>query len=239
MPSRPAGHSSPPSAPNRTMPTLNYLALSQPARACAWFIRYADLEVDFRTIDLLKGEHKAPEYVAKFPAGQVPTFEDGDFYLEESSVILKYLAAGHDIVPKCPKKAAKVNLLIARHDATGRKIATDIAGPILFKTGDEQTKALTEGRPVVEGILKKFDDALDGSKYLLGDELTLADFLFGTEIDQLEWLVDNPIVGDLLAEFPNVKAYYGRIKEVKGFAESFAEAKVVFDVFTAPKAAAN
>src|SRR5206468_11973969 len=44
-------------------------------------------------VDLMKGEHLQAEYTAINPSQQVPTLEDGEFRLTESSAILKYLAA--------------------------------------------------------------------------------------------------------------------------------------------------
>ena len=43
-------------------------------------------------IDFAKGEHKAPEFVAVQPFGQVPYIDDDRFKLYESRAICRYLA---------------------------------------------------------------------------------------------------------------------------------------------------
>ena len=43
-------------------------------------------------MDLMKEEHKKPEYLKINPNGLVPTMVEGDFILYESHSIMKYLA---------------------------------------------------------------------------------------------------------------------------------------------------
>ena len=43
-------------------------------------------------VDLAKGAHKTPEYLAINPFGQVPVLEDGDTVVSDSTAILVYLA---------------------------------------------------------------------------------------------------------------------------------------------------
>ena len=52
------------------------------------------------TIDFAKGEHKAPEFVAVQPFGQVPYLDDDGFKLFESRAISRYLALKHGGIGK-------------------------------------------------------------------------------------------------------------------------------------------
>ncbi len=47
---------------------------------------------ELRNLDFLKGENRAPDYLALNPTGKAPTLTDGDFALWESSAIMCYLA---------------------------------------------------------------------------------------------------------------------------------------------------
>jgi glutathione S-transferase len=51
-----------------------------------------NLEYEWITVDLMKGEHKSPEYLAMNPFGQVPLLVDGETKLADAQAILVYLA---------------------------------------------------------------------------------------------------------------------------------------------------
>ncbi|HEX8417278.1 MAG TPA: glutathione S-transferase family protein [Methylobacterium sp.] len=61
-------------------------------------------------VDIMKGESRAPDYLARFPAGQVPgiLFEDGRS-LAQSNAIIRYLAQGSALMPEDAFGAAKVD----------------------------------------------------------------------------------------------------------------------------------
>jgi glutathione S-transferase len=46
------------------------------------------LDYDYVKVDLFKGEHKTPEYLAINPRGQVPALVDGDVRVYESVAIV-------------------------------------------------------------------------------------------------------------------------------------------------------
>jgi glutathione S-transferase len=59
------------------------------------------LEYDLVEIDILKGETRTPEFLAKNPSGHVPLLEAAPGrYLAESGAILWYLAGGTPLVPE-------------------------------------------------------------------------------------------------------------------------------------------
>jgi glutathione S-transferase len=51
-----------------------------------------NLDYEWVRVDLMKGEHKSPEYLAMNPFGQVPLLVDGDIQLADAQAILVYLA---------------------------------------------------------------------------------------------------------------------------------------------------
>ena len=80
---------------------LYYFDTLNPQKACA-VARYLNSPVEFIHVDMRKGEHKTPEFLAINPNGKVPAFSDGDLKLWESNAIMCYLAqkAGSDLWPR-------------------------------------------------------------------------------------------------------------------------------------------
>src|SRR6202012_5995658 len=63
-------------------------------------------------VNLVKGEQRAPAFLAKNPNGRVPVLEDGDFVLWESVAILRYFAAktpGSSLVPSGAREQADMD----------------------------------------------------------------------------------------------------------------------------------
>src|SRR4051812_17332144 len=50
------------------------------------------LDVESVQVDMMKGAHKEPSFLAKNPNGKVPVLEDNGWYLWESTAIMQYLA---------------------------------------------------------------------------------------------------------------------------------------------------
>jgi len=90
---------------------LYYHPVSTTSRPVWLFIAENGIDCELKVVDLMKGEHYQPEYVAINPNRMVPVLEDGDFRLTESSAILKYLAekTGSSTYPKELRLRAKVN----------------------------------------------------------------------------------------------------------------------------------
>ncbi|MBV9636289.1 MAG: glutathione S-transferase N-terminal domain-containing protein, partial [Methylobacteriaceae bacterium] len=56
---------------------LHYFETLNPRKACA-VAQYLRVPVEFVRIDLGRGEHKTPEFLALNPNGKVPVLRDGD-----------------------------------------------------------------------------------------------------------------------------------------------------------------
>lgn len=142
------------------------------------------VDFEFVPIDFSKGEHKAPEFVAKQPFGQVPYLDDDGFIVYESRAIARYVAEkwasqGTPLLPLTDIKkkalfeqAASVETAnFDAHAATAvyEKLFKPFFGlPADIPAYDAQIKKL-------EGKLDAYEVILGKQKYLAGDELTLAD----------------------------------------------------------------
>jgi len=57
-----------------------------------WVLREVGAEFESVIIDLTKGEHKTPEFLAINPYGKLPVLEDNGDYISESAAITTYIA---------------------------------------------------------------------------------------------------------------------------------------------------
>lgn len=57
----------------------------------AWALEEAGAAYDYHQVDLFKGEHRAPAYLAVNPGGKVPALIDGTTVVTESAAIITYI----------------------------------------------------------------------------------------------------------------------------------------------------
>jgi glutathione S-transferase len=187
-----------------------------PASPNTWKVRalaaHLKLPLELELVDLGKGAQRAPSYLAINPTGRTPTLIDGDFTLWESNAILQYLAgkAGPSLYPN----DARIRADISRWQFW--QIAHwsgEVFAPLLFQRLVK--KFLNLGAPD-EAVVNKALEALDkeagvldahlaGSKYVVGEQLTVADFAVSAPMFYAEQ------AGIPLAPYANVRAWFGRV----------------------------
>ncbi|MCP1498814.1 glutathione S-transferase [Pseudomonas migulae] len=161
-------------------------------------------------VDLAKGEHKQPTYLAINPFGQVPAIDDQGVVLADSNAILVYLAQKYGNgrwLPADPVGAAKVQRWLS--------IA---AGPIAF--GPARARLITvfgaayNAEEVIAYShiwLKMIDQELADSPYLVGSEPTIAD------VAAYSYIAHAPEGNVSLEDYANVRAWLARIEALPGF----------------------
>lgn len=161
-------------------------------------------------VDLAKGEHKQPAYLAINPFGQLPTINDQGVVLADSNAILVYLAQKYGNgrwLPADPVGAAKVQRWLS--------IA---AGPIAF--GPARARLITvfgaafNAEEVIAYShiwLKKIDQELADSPYLVGSEPTIAD------VAAYSYIAHAPEGNVSLEDYANIRAWLARIEALPGF----------------------
>lgn len=73
-----------------------YMSYGTRGSRVLWFMLEAGIEHSLHIITMNKGEHKTPEYKAKFPHGKVPGMKIGDLSFFESLAMIFHLADLHD-----------------------------------------------------------------------------------------------------------------------------------------------
>lgn len=72
-------------------PILYGVDTSGPTRFCLSTAKAIGLELELRSVDFTKGEHKTPEYTKINPIQTTPVLEDNGIFIADSHAICTYL----------------------------------------------------------------------------------------------------------------------------------------------------
>ncbi|KAJ8023999.1 Glutathione S-transferase theta-1 [Holothuria leucospilota] len=194
-----------------------HVPLSQPSRAVLLLLKMTKAPHNVHTLDMLKGEHKKPEYLAINPFGKVPLIVHGDFTLTESPAIAKYIVKCTNRedhwYPADVKKAARVDEYLSYQHTTVRKASIAVAMNFFLtekftgkKTTEEQKNAAYK---LLQDTLEEFENYfLKNGPFIIGDKISIADLFALSEITQCEMSGR-----DYLEKRPKVKAWMERCKD--------------------------
>lgn len=161
-------------------------------------------------VDLAKGEHKQPAYLAINSFGQVPAIDDGGVVLADSNAILVYLAQKYGNgrwLPADPVGAAHVQRWLS---AAAGPIAFGPAAARLVTVFGAQLNA-DEAITRAHNLLKVMDVELGQTPYLAGEEPTIAD------VSAYSYIAHAPEGNVSLDEYGNVRAWLARVEALPGF----------------------
>ncbi|KAJ9444958.1 hypothetical protein DIPPA_01638 [Diplonema papillatum] len=186
--------------------------VSQPSRSVEWYFYYAKKPFKLQLVDLVAGEQNSSKFRALTPTCTVPFLTDGEnLSLSESSAILKHLSAeDKTLAPIDAKEAAKIDEYIGRHHSLVRNLTTACFAPTFFAFCEDRPTIASEGLSTVRPILDVFEATLQSQDFIALNHLSIADFLFATEVDGLDYLM-------LLDEYPKIRSYLGRMRDIGGY----------------------
>lgn len=161
-------------------------------------------------VDLMKGAHKTPEFLALNRFGQVPVIDDNGTVLADSNGILVYLASKYgngQWLPSDPVEQAKVQRWlsvaagqISSGPATARLIT-------VFGAGYDAADAIKRSH----ALLQVMEDELANSAFLAGDKATVADVAAYT------YVAHAPEGNVSLEDYPNVRVWLARVEALPKF----------------------
>src|SRR5213082_1711934 len=129
-------------------------------------------------IDILRGESRTPEFLAKNPSGQVPLLEVEDGrYLAESNAILWYVAGGTPLAPDTRvERAEALQWMFFEQHALEPNIGAAWFWLNLVKGGRElQRHALEDWTEEGYRALRVMEKHLAHQKFLVDDRYSIAD----------------------------------------------------------------
>ncbi|MFJ4383385.1 glutathione S-transferase family protein [Pseudomonas sp. NPDC089408] len=161
-------------------------------------------------VDLAKGAHKQPEFLALNPFGQVPVIDDNGTVIADSNAILVYLAKKYDNgtwLPEEPAAAARVQRWLSV--AAGPLAFGPAAARLVTVFGASFNTDEVIGR--AHTLLKVIDAELARSLFLAGDTPTIAD------IANYSYIAHAPEGNVSLEPYANVRSWLARIEALPGF----------------------
>jgi glutathione S-transferase len=173
-----------------------------------WTLQELGVPFEAVTVNMFAGENRKPEFLKINPAGKLPALVDGETVLTESIAIVLYLGEKYpekNLVPTELRQRAELNrwLLfttteleqplwrIARH--------TNIYPPEKRLPGE-----IALARDDVAAMSQVLEDHMRGREFVVGDSVTVADFVLGYTLDWAN-------LAGLLGERPDLQAYMERM----------------------------
>lgn len=183
-------------------------------------INYLGLDTNIIELDMMKGDLEKPEFKAMNPNGMVPILEDGDLKLWESNAITQYLASlapANSLYPDDPRVRADIHRWQNWEEchfnrACGGFLFENVLKS-LFKIGQPDPAALKEAEQNFNRFAAILEDQLEGRDFILGKDLTLADFSVGA------MMVYADAAGIPVSPFKNISGWKKRMESISAWAE--------------------
>ena len=168
---------------------------SQPVRAVMWLLLYKQLPFEMVLINPgSSGDNgsRHPDYLAKNPGGTIPCIEEPDngFVLAEAHAILCYLCNQYgwtDMYPSDPRQRARIDWYLHFHQRNIRDASLGLVAPKIRKDLDIPEASQQAARNTLTRGLQALEEGwLGRSRFVAGDQLSIADMAAYVEIGQLQ-----------------------------------------------------
>lgn len=163
-----------------------YQSIGPNPRVVLMFLEEKGAVIDRAFVDIMKGENRSPDFVAKNPFGQVPLLEmDDGSYLSESTAICGYIEEKFPapaLIGSTAEERAVTHMLVRRLDYdVVAPMTTGFRGSEGLPMFQSRMRCLPEAADGLKACardgLAAFDALLAGKTWLAGDRFTLADIL--------------------------------------------------------------
>lgn len=171
------------------------------------------------TVDLMKGAHKQPAFLALNPFGQVPVLDDGGTIVTDSNAILVYLASRYDAdrlwLPRDARQQAAVQVWLSL--AAGPIAFGPAAARLITVFGAKYNAEEVIGR--AHQLLTVMDTQLATRRWLAGDAAAeqSTDRATIADIAGYSYIAAAPEGNVDLSAYPHVRAWLARIEALPGF----------------------
>ncbi len=175
------------------------------------FLELLNLDYEWMKVDLMKGEHKSPEYLKLNPFGQVPLLVDEDTILADAQAILVYLArqyGGEEWLPLDPLSLAQV---IRWLSTTAGEVRQGPENARLYHLFGAISINIERSHQKAEHILTQLNQHLSTRTWLEFERPTIAD------VAVFPYIALAPDGKIDLTPYPHVLAWIDRVKQLPGY----------------------
>ncbi|AFZ13041.1 Glutathione S-transferase domain protein [Crinalium epipsammum PCC 9333] len=198
--------------------TVHGTPISTYVRTVRLLLEEAGTDYNLKDVGILNGENNSAEYLAKNPFGKVPTLEaDGEF-IYETAAITEYLdsvVANDKFSPSNPLSKARMRQIMAVIDSYfyAPAIRTIVIQRLIVPTqgGKTDEDAVKNAVAPAKTALEAIESLTVGSPYLLGSELTIADFYL---IPIFFYLSNTPEFEAIIADTPKIKSWWNEVSQL-------------------------
>ena len=175
--------------------------------------------LNYKQIDVVKGGTRTPEYLAINPNGMVPALVDGDVTLWESNAIQCYLASKTEN-ELWPKTNLRYDIMrwqaweLAHFGAAARTLTFQRLIKPMLGRGKPDPERCEEAETNFKRFGAVLDGALAGKRFLVNNQLTIADFCVASALTYTEQ-AQLPVAG-----LANVKRWFSALDEQPGWRAS-------------------
>jgi glutathione S-transferase len=175
------------------------------------------LPIERREYDILKGETRTPEFLAKVNAnGRIPVLQVGPLFLPESNAACFYLADGSSLIPAGRFDRADMLRWMFweqyNHEPNVATLRFWLAFVGEGNLTDLQRAQLPAKKAAGDAALALMDEHLAERAFFVGDSLSLADIALYAYSHVAE-----EGGGFQLADHPNVSAWLARVAAAPGY----------------------
>lgn len=169
------------------------------------------IDYEWVKVDLLKGAHKQPEFLALNPFGQVPVLVDGDTVLADAQAILVYLARQYGGESWLPLEAEPMSRVIRWLSTTAGEVRQGPESTRLYHLFKATSINLERANQKAEFILAQLNAHLAEQEWLELGHPTIAD------IAVFPYVALAPDGKIDLTPYPNVLGWIDRVKQLPNF----------------------
>ncbi|KDP36862.1 hypothetical protein JCGZ_08153 [Jatropha curcas] len=176
-----------------------------------------DVNFQLIPINMSKGEHKKPEFLKIQPFGQVPAFQDESISLFESRAICRYICEKYPdkgykgLYGTNPLAKASIDQWV---EAEGQSYNAP-SGALLFQLALAPRMNIPQDQGIIKQneeklgkVLDVYEKRLGESRFLAGDEFSLADL---SHLPNTQYLVAATDRAELITSKQNVGRWWSEI----------------------------